>query len=91
MEQSILNVKIGSNDKKKFEKICNCIGMDTSTVICMFIKNVLAEKKLPFDIKPYTMDSKIDYKLAEAEEEMNCNTRRYSQKEVLKSMRDNIE
>ncbi len=51
MEQSILSVRIDSDDKKKFEIFCNETGMNVSVAINMFVKAVLREQRLPFEIK----------------------------------------
>ena len=50
MESLTLNVKALSNDKKQFEKFCSSVGMNVSTAINMFIKKVLKEQKIPFEI-----------------------------------------
>lgn len=51
MAQAMLNIKIDSDDKKSFEYFCEQTGMNVSVAINMFIKNVLREQKLPFDVK----------------------------------------
>lgn len=51
MAQATLNIKIDSDDKKSFEYFCEQTGMNVSVAINMFIKNVLREQKLPFEIK----------------------------------------
>jgi len=51
MAQAILNIKVDSDDKKSFEYFCEQTGMNVSTAINMFIKTVLREQKLPFEVK----------------------------------------
>lgn len=51
MNQSILSVRLSSEDKKQFEEFCSQTGMNVSVCINMFIKAVLREQKLPFEIK----------------------------------------
>lgn len=53
----------------------------------MFIKAVLREQKLPFEVRTNTVDETIYEKLKDAEVEMN-NTKRYSKEEILKGMND---
>ena len=91
MEQATLSVRVDSNDKKSFENFCNNTGMNVSTAINMFIKAVLREQKLPFEIKTDNFDKEIYSKLVEAEQEMEMSTKRYSKEEILKSMKDIIE
>lgn len=51
MSQAMLNVRISSEDKSRFEEFCKQTGLNISTCINMFIKAVLREKKLPFEVK----------------------------------------
>ena len=78
MESLTLNVRVDANDKKSFEQFCNNVGMNVSTAINMFIKAVLREGKLPFEVKSNTFDNFVYEKLKEAEDEMNKTSKRYS-------------
>ena len=51
MAQTNLNIKVDEKDKKNFEIFCSETGMNISVAINMFIKTVLREYKLPFEIK----------------------------------------
>jgi len=61
MEQTTLNISVDSNDKKSFEYFCEQTGMNVSVAINMFIKNVLREQKLPFEVKadPFYSEANI--------------------------------
>ncbi len=63
MAQANLSVRIDEKDKKSFEIFCNETGMNVSVAINMFIKSVLREHKLPFEIKvdPFYSESNIKY------------------------------
>lgn len=63
MAQSNLSVRIDEKDKKSFELFCNETGMNVSVAINMFIKTVLREHKLPFEIKtdPFYSEENIKY------------------------------
>lgn len=50
MAQSIISLRVDSDDKKRFEQFCNDTGMNISVAINMFIKAVLRESRLPFDV-----------------------------------------
>ncbi len=91
MESLNLNVRVDANDKKGFEQFCSSVGMNVSTAINMFIKAVLREQKLPFEVRTNTVDETIYEKLRDAELEMNNTSKRYSKEEVLKSMNDIIQ
>lgn len=91
MESLTLNVRVDANDKKNFEQFCNGVGMNVSTAVNMFIKAVLREQKIPFEIKPNSFDNIVSEKLKEAELEMINNEKRYTKDEVIKSMNEIIE
>ena len=63
MAQANLSLRIDENDKRSFEIFCNETGMNVSVAINMFIKTVLREHKLPFEIKadPFYSESNIKY------------------------------
>ena len=90
MESLNLNVRVDAHDKKSFEQFCNSVGMNVSTAINMFIKAVLREQRLPFEIRSNTFDETVYEKLKEAELEISNSSQRYSKEEVLKSMNDII-
>ena len=86
METLNLNVRVDANDKKNFEKFCDNVGMNVSTAINMFIKAVLREQKLPFEVRSKTFDDTVYDKLQEAESEMNNTSKRYSKEEIIDSI-----
>lgn len=86
METSILNVRVDSNDKKNFEKFCSGAGMNVSTAVNMFIKTVIREQKLPFEIKSQDYDKYIYEKLKEAEFQIVETNKRYSHEEMLEKI-----
>ena len=90
MESLTINVRLDANDKKNFEQFCNSVGMNVSTAVNMFIKAVLREQKLPFEIKSNTFDDIVYKKLKEAELEMNNNSKRYNIDEVQTRMNNII-
>lgn len=81
-----LNVRVNADDKKGFEQFCNNVGMNVSTAVNLFIKTVLREQKLPFEIKSNAFDDVVYEKLKEAEEEMNNTTKRYTKEEITESI-----
>lgn len=60
--------------------------MNVSTAVNMFIKAVLREQKLPFEVKSNTFDEIIYEKIKEAELEMKNTNNRYSIDEIQTSM-----
>lgn len=64
--------------------------MNVSTAINMFIKTVLREQRIPFEIKTDALDKEIYSKLLEADQELENNKKRYKFDEVLESMKEII-
>ena len=91
MESLTLNVRVDANDKKSFEQFCNSVGMNVSTAVNMFIKAVLREQKLPFEVKSNIFEETIYNKLKEAEIEMSNTDKRYTIDEITDSMNRIIE
>lgn len=86
MESLTLNVRVDAKDKKNFEHFCNSVGMNVSTAVNMFIKAVLREQKLPFEVKSNINEETIHEKLKEAELEMNNTSKRYTINDISNSM-----
>ncbi len=51
MAHTTITVRVDSIDKSKFDSFCSNVGINTSTAINMFIKAVLRENRIPFEIK----------------------------------------
>jgi addiction module antitoxin, relB/dinJ family len=65
MAQSTLTARIDSNDKARFDAFCSNVGMSSSTAINMFVKAVLRENRIPFEIAqptdPFFSESNMAY------------------------------
>lgn len=67
--QANLSVRVNREDKENFENFCNDVGMNVSVAINMFIKAVLQDNKLPFEVESKSHSRKdLDEALAEAKE-----------------------
>lgn len=51
MSQSLISARIDSKDKQNFEDFCDSVGMNVSTAINMFVKVVVKNQCLPFEVK----------------------------------------
>ena len=86
MESTTLNVRVNSKDKKDFEEFCDSVGMNVSTAINMFIKNVVKDQRLPFDVTTYSINDKIYSLIKEAENEMKSTDKRYTKEDIINSI-----
>ena len=59
---SSISIRVDSKDKNMFEDFCNSMGMNVSTAVNMFIKNVIMHQKLPFAIERDSFYSKENRK-----------------------------
>jgi DNA-damage-inducible protein J len=50
MAQTTLNVRMDEDIKKAFEEFCNDVGMNASVAINMFVRAVIRENRLPFEV-----------------------------------------
>jgi len=50
MAQATLSIRVDSDDKKKFEAFCSETGMNVSVAVNMFMKKVIREQKIPFEV-----------------------------------------
>ena len=62
MAQSTISVRVNDNDKKLFEDFCEQTGLNVSVAINMFVKSVIREQKLPFEVKadPFYSDENME-------------------------------
>lgn len=45
-----ITARVSQNDKIQFDSFCDSVGLNASVTINMFIKAVLKNKKIPFEI-----------------------------------------
>lgn len=50
MAQTNVNIRMDEDLKKQFDDFCQNTGMTMTTAICIFVKKVVAEQKIPFEI-----------------------------------------
>jgi DNA-damage-inducible protein J len=50
MAQATITARVDEHDKIDFDAFCSDVGLNTSTAINLFVKAVLREKRIPFEI-----------------------------------------
>jgi len=50
MAQSTLNVRMDESVKRAFDAFCADVGMNASVAVNLFVKAVLRERRIPFEI-----------------------------------------
>ena len=51
MTQSQINVRVDSDTKKDAERICSDIGISLSSAINIYLKKIVRENKIPFELE----------------------------------------
>ena len=50
MALATLTARVDEKDKSSFDSFCSNVGLNTSTAINLFVKAVLRENRIPFEI-----------------------------------------
>jgi DNA-damage-inducible protein J len=50
MSQTVLSVRMDEGVKRRFDAFCANAGMNASVAVNIFVRAVIREKKIPFDI-----------------------------------------
>lgn len=50
MSQTTLNVRIDEGVKRRFDEFCADVGMNASVAVNLFVKTVIREQRIPFEI-----------------------------------------
>ncbi len=65
MSLTTITARVDQKDKADFDAFCSSVGLNTSTAINLFVKAVLREKRIPFEIAqspdPFYSESNIKY------------------------------
>ena len=72
MGLATISARIDEYDKKHFDMFCDAVGINTSTAINMFVKAVIRERRIPFEIAqpsdPFFSESNQQYVLKSVRE-----------------------
>lgn len=65
MALATLTARVDEKDKTSFDTFCSNVGLNTSTAINLFVKAVLRENRIPFEIAqspdPFFSQSNLEY------------------------------
>lgn len=50
MSQTTLNVRMDEDVKRRFDLFCTDVGMNASVAVNLFVKTVIREQRIPFEI-----------------------------------------
>ena len=63
MSQTLVNFRIDEETKKEMEKVCDELGLTMTTALNIFIKKMIREKRIPFEVSidPFYSENNIKY------------------------------
>ena len=65
MALTTLTARVDQNDKAAFDAFCSDVGLNASTAVNLFVKAVLRENRIPFEIAqssdPFFSQSNLEY------------------------------
>ncbi len=64
MALSTISARIETKDKERFDKFCKEVGLSTSSALNLFVKAVLRENRIPFDVAaqdPFYSESNMKF------------------------------
>ena len=56
MALTTITARVDASDKAAFDAFCSSVGLNTSTAINLFVKAVLRENRIPFELTPAAPD-----------------------------------
>lgn len=61
MAQTLVNFRIDEKTKKEMEQVCDELGLNVTTALNIFIKKMIREKRIPFDVSldPFYSESNM--------------------------------
>lgn len=65
MPHATITARVDERDKASFDAFCSNVGLNTSTAINLFVKAVLRENRIPFEIAqvqdPFFSEENMNY------------------------------
>ena len=63
MGQSMINIRMDTDEKNSFEDVCNQLGITITAAFKIFAKKVIRERRIPFDLSldPFYNDTNLHY------------------------------
>ena len=73
MALSTISARIDAEDKRIFDSFCSSVGLTSSAALNLFIKKVIRENRIPFEIEgdPFYADSNMHF-LRQGIEQLNA-------------------
>ena len=92
MASTNLNIRLDSEIKKKAQKIFNELGLDTTTAINIFLRQVIRTNGLPFEVKTDTPNQETIEAINEIEQLNNTPNKKvyYTFSDLLEDVNEDV-
>ncbi len=86
MTQSNISIRIDDKLKQKFDSLCEEFGLTMSTAINMFVKTVVREQRIPFEISMHTPNTETIKAIEDVEKGIGLSPKFNNAEDAIKSM-----
>lgn len=56
MSQTTISIRVDSNLKQRFDVLCDEFGISNTSALTLFIKAVVRERRIPFEIRAVSLE-----------------------------------
>lgn len=56
MSQTTMSIRVDSNLKQRFDVLCDEFGISNTSALTLFIKAVVRERRIPFEIRAISLE-----------------------------------
>ena len=88
MAQSNISIRIDDKIKKQFDGLCDEFGITMSTAINMFVKAVVREQRIPFELSLNVPNKETIKAIEDAENNVGLSVKYSNVKDAMKAMLD---
>ena len=86
MSQSNISLRIDENLKKQFDLLCDKLGLSMSTAINIFVKTIVREQRIPFEISLNTPNKELQKAIEDVENGVGLSKKFDNVDDAIKSM-----
>lgn len=86
MSQANICIRLDENLKKQFDYLCNEFGLTMTAAINMFVKAVVRENKIPFEISAHVPNAETIKAIEDIENGIGLSKPYKTAKEVIQAM-----
>ena len=86
MTQSNISIRIDNQLKQQFDSLCNELGLSMSSALNLFVKTVVREQRIPFEIALYKLNKETIKAIEDAENGIGLSKRFDNARDAINAM-----